>query len=444
MLNHFKAFVQEHSLFSSTHKILVAVSGGLDSVVLAHLLSKAGFEMVLAHGNFGLRGQDSEDDEQFVRNLAQALRVEIHVAKLSASDLAHQKGISIQMAARKLRYDWFETLMNEHQYDFLATAHHLDDSLETSIFNLSRGTGLRGVKGISTQSGKIVRPLMFTGREEIADFALTENIQWREDGSNASDKYQRNLIRHHVVPILKQINPALSKTFRWSSHRLAAANHYFQQVLSDFKDQHLIKKGEDWYLDKNALMQKDYPDVLLSEIISTWNFNYFQAKEVVDCLRATPLSGRKFYAENHWLVIDRKHLIISEIKDLSNFNVSIEQDQTEIDFMGKHMEISEAGASDYILDKNPRRAIFDADLLRYPLTIRRWKQGDWFIPQGMKGRKKLSDFLIDAKMPLNLKGQQFLLCSGDDIVWVIGMRIDDRFKVTDKTKNVKIFEFKIH
>jgi len=440
MLTKFKAFVQEQSLFSSSDKILLAISGGLDSVVLAHLLSKGGYSFSLAHCNFGLRGQDSEDDEAFVGQLAQKLKVEIYVQKMPAAELSEKEGTSIQMAARKLRYAWFEELMMVHKFDFLATAHHLDDSLETAIFNLARGTGLKGVKGISMKSDNIVRPLMFVGREDIELYAKKEGIQWREDISNASDKYHRNLIRHHVTPILKQINPSLTKTFGSSSQRLSAASHYFQQLLNEFAEQNLIKKGEDWYLDKNALMQKDYPDVLLSEVLSTWNFKYSQAKEIVDCLRTNPQSGRKFYSESHWLVIDRKHLIISKIKDFSDFSISIEQDQTEIDFLGRHFEISEIKASDFTLDKNLNKAAFDVDLLKYPLTIRKWKQGDCFIPLGMKGKKKLSDFLIDAKVPLNLKENQLVLCSGESIIWVIGQRIDDRFKVTEKTERVKAFK----
>jgi tRNA(Ile)-lysidine synthase len=436
MINDFLKYIDEHKLFDREDKVLLAVSGGIDSVVMAHLFHKAYFNFGIAHCNFTLRGEESDEDEAFVRKLAKKYKVDCFVKRFDTEGYARRRGISTQMAARELRYVWFEDLCLQQGFQYIATAHHRNDVLETILLNLAKGTGIAGFHGILPKTGKIVRPLLFASKDNILDWVAQKGITWRDDTSNLSDKYQRNMIRNQVVPLLKSLNPDIETSIGLTVERVLGVENIFYEKVEEIRQKSLEVKEGDVYIDKSVIIQEKEKALILSEMLKPYGFNYFQTRNMASLLNEK--EGKLFESEGFRLNIDRQYMIISR-KDILTFEPVEVTDQTdEVQDQGVYIEFTQPEIEGYQIPAERNIAALDFEKLVFPLTLRKWKEGDWFMPLGMQRKKKLSDFMIDEKIPLNLKERLLLLTSGDDVVWVVGHRIDDRYKITGDTK--KIFQ----
>ena len=432
MLKEFVGFIDNQELFNQENQVLLAVSGGVDSVVLAHLFKESGFHFSIAHANFQLRGEDSASDEEFVRRLAQQLGIQYYHQKFNTASFASQKGISIQMAARELRYQWFGELMAERGLDYLATAHHKDDIAETVLMNLVRGTGIAGVHGILPKRDKVVRPLLFASKDEITKYASKNGLNWREDVSNADDKYGRNFLRNKVVPLLKQINPSVTDTLKYSADHFHQVEKIYKNAIEDAKVNSMNLQGKDTFINLENLKQNPLWRELLSGILLEYGFRTDSIQKVLGGLNNP---GAIFYSGDWQLNIDRDQLIISKMDDQFSDHF-IEESCKKVSTPEYDLVFVKLDGREHQLAGEAHIASLDLQNLKYPLTLRKWLEGDSFIPLGMKGKKKLSDFMIDQKIPLNLKQRQLLLISGEDIVWVVGHRISDKYKVTHSTEKV--------
>lgn len=442
MLNEFLTFINKQNLIQPSQKVLLAVSGGMDSVVMCDLFSKAKIDFAIAHCNFGLRGEESNEDEMFVKKLSIKYKVPFFVTTFQTADFAENEKISTQMAARILRYEWFEKIRVQHSFDYIATAHHQNDVLETVLLNLTKGTGIAGLHGIRVKNGHIIRPILFAEKESIFDYVVENQIIWREDSSNESNKYQRNLIRNEVVPLLKQINPNLENTIQQTVERITAVEDIFEQEMEMLRKQITWSDSQAIYVNYKAIQTLSQPVIKLAELLKPYHFSYQQSQDIFEAFDKE--SGKTFLTPTHTLVKDRTELVITP-KNLQAFtSKTIEKNNVVVEFgermlnIGAITEIEEG----FTVPTAKKVACLDADKVRFPLQLRKWKEGDWFCPLGMNKKKLISDFLIDQKVPLNLKKEVYLLTSNGSVVWVVGFRIDDRFKVTEKTSKICLMEVK--
>jgi tRNA(Ile)-lysidine synthase len=408
-------------------------------VALTHLLYDTGFRFSLAHCNFGLRGEESEGDELFVRNLANTYGVACFHKYIHVKQIAMQEQISIQLAARNLRYQWFENLLKTYHYQYVLTAHHQNDVVETVLYNLVKGTGIAGLHGIKPKTNKLVRPLLFATKQEISEYIQLHSIPFREDSSNSSTKYSRNLLRNEVIPLLKQINPNLENTMQTTVERIAAVERIFEQEINSLRNkiQRIENQGDNEvvYLTISLLSKATEPMIKLYELLKPYHFNYMQVQQIMESLYKP--AGRIFISSTHQLVKDRNELVITSIQTQELSPLFLEENTQYVtqQYFALHSKVIQKNA-DFELDKNAAIALLDKNSLKFPLIARLWQDGDKFQPLGMKGMKKISDFLNDKKIPLNLKSKIWVLCSGADIVWVIGHRIDERYKVTPQTTHI--------
>ncbi|MEQ8711991.1 MAG: tRNA lysidine(34) synthetase TilS [Cyclobacteriaceae bacterium] len=412
---------------------LLAVSGGVDSMVMLHLFHKVGLSFEVAHCNFGLRGEASGADETFVVEKAGQLGVKSHTKRFDTAALAKERGISTQMAARDLRYEWFLELKSVGRFDFIAIAHHRNDHAETVLFNLSKGTGIAGLHGIRPVTGQLVRPLLAFSRDEIEAFAQEEGIQWREDGSNQSNKYSRNLIRNEVVPLLKQINPSLEQSIWHSSQRIAAVESWLANEVDHWKEKLVKRETDVVFMESTMLGTHPHRALILSEIIRPFGFSYTEVEDIVD--DAKRRSGRRFSNSEYDLVCDRDRIVITPKKEEQENPVVIEG-EGEFVFLGIRYQVRIIKREDWKLQRTNDVLQADPDKIKWPLTLRTWQEGDSIQPLGMKGRKKVSDILIDEKLPLNLKSKQMVLEDQSDILWLPGMKMSQSYKVSSSTKKV--------
>lgn len=420
----FHDFIQAENLLPDKGTALLAVSGGVDSMVMAKLFLVSNFKFSIAHCNFNLRGKDSDEDEIFVEKWAKENKIEFHSKKF---DL--EKG-STQLAARNARYEWFNELCDECNYSTVVTAHHLNDSFETLLINLTRGTGPKGIVGIQPKTGRLVRPLLFASKEQIIQYATEELLNWREDASNETNVYDRNLIRNEIVPKLKQLNPSLIDTYRNTFNRLLMANDLIQEKVDSVRSSYLTINGDTYELTLSWL--KEPSDLLiLTEILSEYGFNYVTSMQVFEAIGK---SGKTFSSERYQITMDRRSLFIKQegIDEQKDFVI-----EKVGDFNSGHLkgvvELVKREELEFGGDSNT--AYFDADKLKFPLTIRNWHEGDKFRPLGLDGSKKVSDYLIDKKVPLALKDNVMVLISNGDIVWLIGHQISEDLKISDLTKS---------
>lgn len=438
MLHSFLTYINAQSLFNPADKILLAVSGGKDSVVLFDLFCEAKFNFMVVHCNFQLRGDDSDKDSIFVEQLCTNHGIPFRGTTFQTKEFAQTNKLSIEMAARHLRYKWFEELRKELNFQYIVTAHHLNDNIETILLNLSKGTGISGLRGMQAKKGYIIRPLLFASRTEIENYVAEKQLEWREDSSNASNDYQRNLLRNEVIPILKKINPNLEQTFARNIERFQALDNDFQQNLSHFKKAVIKEENAVRFLKIETIQHWQSAAYFLEETLKDFGFNYFQSKEIYHSLNKSP--GKTFHSATHTLIKDREYLIITDKEERSFEEVLIEKGIQEIKYHSIKLSITTSSIEEWqtylTTERKPGILWVDAERLNFPLSIRAWHEGDWFIPLGMKGKKKVSDFLVDKKIPLHEKKNTFLLCSGKEIVWVIGQRTDERFKITENTKQV--------
>ena len=437
LLEHFEQYNARHALFSHDDKILLTVSGGVDSMVMLALFVEAGYNIGVAHCNFSLRGAESDEDEATVTAEAAKYSVPFYNKRFDTQAEMERTGESMEMAARRLRYEWFEQLCEEHGYTTIAIAHHIDDSIETFFINLLRGTGLRGLTGITRQRGNIVRPLLFAERKEILEYAVAHKIPYREDSSNRSTKYLRNKIRLGLLPMIREINPRFTSIMRGNLYRLSDAQRFIEAGIAKIKEQVLEHcNGIDRI--HTSLIEPHFPqEFVIYEILnSVYGFKGDVVDELYKAL-VSGSSGKRFYAREHMACIDRSDIVISAIADDDPCQTLVEREAIR-SYCGNSVLYYEHTDIDNVSDYNAPQEIayLDEQKLSYPLTLRRWQEGDSFIPFGMMGRKKVSDFLTDRKMSVVEKSRQFVLVSGEDIVWVVGCRIDDRYRVTNRTEDI--------
>lgn len=433
----FLGFINDNRLFVPTDRVLLAVSGGLDSVTMAELFHRVGQPFAIAHVNFGLRGAEAEADAAFVQNKASQYGVPFHLTRVNTATIAAERGISIQMAARELRYAWFSEVCTQYDYACVATAHHQNDVLETLLLNLTRGTGLAGLHGIAPRSDRVVRPVLFATRHELAQYAQDHKLTYREDSSNSEDKYARNRIRHHVVPVLADLNPGFWQTLPRTVERLRAAETLLQAELSRSWQAVAESKDQMTLLPAPKLLALPEPVFQLAEWLKPFGFSNDQARQMIDSLQRE--RGQQFQSATHRVTHDRLGLLLEPRPTRTAYEVVLtDWPVAPVDVAGHFtltLETADKPAN-FVFPVNPTVACFDADRLTLPLTIRPWQLGDRFRPLGLNGRKLVSDLLNDLKLSRPEREQTAVLLSGDQIAWVIGRRIDHRFRVTDETRRI--------
>jgi tRNA(Ile)-lysidine synthase len=435
----FQAHLREKCSVSETDRVLVAVSGGVDSSVLCFLLKRIGQPFGIAHCNFKLRGDASDVDEVFVRKMAEMLGVPFFSERFETYKLATQQKKSIQIIARDLRYEWLETVRKSEGFMQLATAHHLNDSVETVLFNLTKGCGIKGLHGILPIFGKVIRPLLFMTKSEIRNFAQTHEITFRTDDSNESDKYTRNFIRHQVVPNLQSINPKLEQTFANNIERFREVESLYFQAIETIKKTVCVFKKEELHIDIQAISKNEAARSILYEILKPYDFTNVIVHQVLQSKDS--FAGKQFYSKTHLAVLDRTHLIVAEIKDYSKQNFEVLENDLRIQINDRQLIINKLETLPKQFSKENNIAYFDLDKLQFPLKIRKWREGDTFQPFGMNGKhKRVSEFFRQQKLSKHDKDKVWILESDGEIVWIINYRSDERFRVNTKTERVLFFK----
>jgi tRNA(Ile)-lysidine synthase len=441
MLEALKAFVQKENLFHPNQKILLGVSGGIDSVVMADLFYRSGFQFGIVHCNFKLRGKDADEDEIFVEKLASKYEVPFYVKSFDTAGFAKKNTISIQMAARDLRYRFFNDLLQSQDFHFIATAHHHDDQIETFFINFLRGTGIAGLHGILPKTNKLLRPLLFAGRSEIEHYAKQSYIAYREDKSNQEVKYLRNKIRHKLLPVLAELNQDYRQAFNKNFKHIRDVEKVYNYTIDNLKNK-IFEEDEfgSKRISIDALLCLNPLHTILYEMLSPFDFNAATVEQIVDGLAEN--SGKQYFSSSHKIIKDRDELILNmRLEEKTEGYYSIDEDITDLE-IPLNLKISiEPFDTNYVLPVVPEIASIDLNKLSFPLVLRKWCEGDWFQPLGMKGRKKVSDYFIDAKLPIDQKKNTWLLISDGEIVWVVGHRLDDRFKITRESTSVYCIQF---
>lgn len=427
LLSQLKLYIEENFSFLKKKKLLIACSGGLDSVVLMHLMKDLNFEIALAHCNFSLREKESDGDEMFVIGLAKNMEIPVFVETFDTKKFAKNHKVSTQMAARKLRYNWFNEILENFKYDYLLTAHHLDDDLETFFINLSRGTGLNGLTGIPKKNNKIIRPLLDFSREEILEYAEMNKLKWREDSSNKKTDYLRNKLRLEVLPNYKETNENLLKNFQKTQQNLKASHNLIEDYMSLIYKLVVSESDNSYKFNIKKLKELPHTNDLLYELLK--GFGFTEWRDVFNLMEAQ--TGKQVFSKTHSLLKNRDELILTEI--------ILEEVDTEyfVSEKGINLPIKlKIEPSEYIGETEKNLIYVDTAKLKFPLKVRKWRSGDSFQPFGMKGKKKLSKFLKDEKIAINDKEKIWLLLNDEKVVWIIGYRMDDHFKVIEKTKNI--------
>ena len=428
MLNKFQNHINANFSFLQDKKLIVATSGGMDSMVLVHLFQKFNLNFALAHCNFQLRGAESDGDENFVKDYAKHNNITFFVTKFDTKNYSEENKLSTQVAARNLRYNWFNELLVSEKFDFVATAHHLDDQVETFLINFSRGTGLDGLTGIPSQNGNIIRPMLPFSRKEIENYVSENKLQWREDSSNTSDKYLRNKIRHHVIPVFKEINESFLQSFQNTLDHLNQEQSLVNDAVQMVYDIVVSEDNEQLKINISALLQYENYRAYLYKWLNKYGFLAWN--DVYNLIEAQ--SGKQIFSEKYILLKDRDFLILSK-KETTNFEEIIIHSITEKPNFP--LKLTLCNQSD--ISNQMKNVIFvEENKIQFPLTIRKWKEGDYFYPSGMQGKKKVSKYFKDEKFTLFQKQDTWILESNNKIVWIIGHRADERFKVENTTQTI--------
>lgn len=439
MINQFQQYIEKESICSKSDRILIGVSGGIDSVCLTNLFLQNDYHIGIAHCNFQLRGEESNQDELFVRDIAEENSIPFFSTRFETEEIAKAEGISIQMAARDLRYEWFEEMRVKHGYNYIAIAHNKNDVVETFLINLTRGSGIKGLTGIKPKLGNIIRPLLFADRNEIVHYIESNNIDYREDSTNKTVKYSRNLIRHEIIPLFEKINPRFLDTICENISRLKETEEIFNHQIQTTSNKIACQKDDQLLIEIDSLKELKSKATYLHEFLSPLGFSHTQINDIIKALDSIP--GKQFKSLTHRLIKDRTYLIIEEIVNTKHKNYFIDLNDEQINIPIK-LNISHYNKpDDFKITKNKNTGLFDLKRLEFPLTIRKWQKGDYFMPLGMKNLKKVSDFFIDSKISVIDKENIWILESNGKIVWIIGHRIDERFKITDNTEKIFHVEY---
>lgn len=441
LLEKFREHVKQQNLFHQKDKLLLAVSGGVDSVVLCELCKQAGYDFAIAHCNFLLRGEDSKRDEQFVAQLAKKYAVIFHHINFDTNAIAKKEKKSVEETARNLRYKWFEELRLQNGYNWLVTAHHADDNIETVLMNFFRGTGIKGLHGILPKQNKIVRPLLFANKKTLQLFAAEKNIEFVTDYTNEQNDFTRNYFRNELIPSIQKVFPGVEENILNNITRLGEAEQLYNQAIDLHKKKLLEEKGNEMHIPVLKLLKTIPLATVVYEIIKDYNFTAHQTGDVIALLQSE--SGKYVQSSSHRVIRNRKWLIISPNKTDNAQNILIEATDKKITFVIGTLHIEKLQQTTSHKPQNTNlTAQLDANEIKFPLLLRKWKQGDYFYPLGMQKKKKLNRFFIDQKLSLTQKENMWVIETNKKIIWVVGMRIDDRFKITDKTKNILQLEFK--
>ena len=437
MLLLFQKHILKNFPFLQSSKLLIAISGGIDSMVLTHLMLKlsepVSKSISLGHCNFQLRGKESDLDEKFVLNEGKRLNIPVHMNRFETENYAQRKNISIQMAARDMRYHWFEKLIKNNNFDFLLTAHHADDSLETFLINLTRGTGLDGLTGIPAVNDVIIRPLLPFTRKEIESYAIHNNLTWREDKSNASKKYLRNKLRHDFIPILKELSPNFMKSFANTIENLQGSQQIIKESVENLRKGIVEIEEEIIKISIDKIKKLSNPKAYLFELLKDYGFKEWN--DLTHLLDAQ--SGKQIYSSTHRVLKDRSFLLLSEIsseKEIQKFEI----EENKLEFSNLELCLKLDTSKDVSVDRENNNIVYiDKALLKFPLIVRKWEKGDYFYPIGMQGRKKLSKFFKDEKTSIFEKEKTWVLCTAkNEIIWIIKKRLDNRFRITNNTTEI--------
>ena len=428
MLQKFQNHINANFGFLKDKKLLLAFSGGMDSMVLVHLFQKLNLNFALAHCNFQLRGAESDGDENFVKDYAKHNNITFFITKFDTSNYSKENKLSTQVAARNLRYNWFNEILEQEKFDYIVTAHHADDVAETFMINLSRGTGLDGLTGIPSQNGNIIRPMLPFSRKEIENYVLENKLKWREDSSNASDKYLRNKIRHHIIPVFKEINESFLQSFQNTLEHLNQEQSLINDAVQMVYEKVVSEENQQLKINISALLHYKNHKAYLYQWLNKYGFSAWN--DVYNLIESQ--SGKQILSEKYILLKDRDFLILSK-KEKTNFDEIIINSITEKPKFP--LKLSLCNQSD--ISNQMKNVIFvDENKIQFPLTIRKWKEGDYFYPTGMKGKKKVSKFFKDEKFTLFQKQDTWILESNNQIVWIIGHRADERFKTENTTQTI--------
>lgn len=433
-------YINENELLLPNATIIIGLSGGRDSMALLDILIRLNYNCIAAHCNFHLRGEESDRDEKFVTDYCQNHHIKLLSVSFDTYSYMEEKTISLEMAARELRYNWFGQVMKEYSADSVAVAHHRDDSVETVLINLIRGTGVRGLTGISARNGYVVRPLLCLSRDEITDYLSEHHIPYVEDSTNAEDHYLRNKLRLNIIPLMEEINPS----FKSSVTRTFAILSGVEKVYTSCIKKEIAQVFDGEKINISGLLNSEDAETLLFEILHPYGFNSDTIRNIYNSVNA--ISGKQFYTSDFSLIKDRDYLILSSRKNksVSKYVIPVDED---IILKPVKLKIKTACKNDkFVIDKSKNILYADKSLLSFPLLIRKWEPGDKFTPLGMSGKhKKVSDYFTDQKKSLLDKDAAWLLCTSDNkIVWIIGERTDDRFKITEKTTEILIIELEEH
>ena len=440
MLNEFLNYIEENHLVNKGDKVLMAVSGGIDSMVMADLFTMSVIKTGVAHCNFCLRGRESDRDEKLVKKMADIHHIPFYSIRFDTKGYAEKKGISIQMSARELRYNWFEEIRKKNSYDTIAVAHNLNDNIETLIINLTRGTGIAGLTGMKNSANHIIRPLLFASRERIKEYCIKHKVNFREDKSNAETKYTRNKIRHLVIPVLKDINPSIEDTLNETAERLGATNDIVNYFTDKLRDSLTKKKDGNLIISISKLKPYLGNSTLLYELFKPFGIT---GSMVPDLYKITGgETGGQLFTGTHRLLKNRNDIIISVLTEIKNEYYKANSIAGLKKIPG-FVSISKLiPAPGFLIPSDRKTACLDFDKLSFPIIVRKWLPGDFFYPLGMKKKRKLSDYFIDRKFSRIDKEKALILESGGKIVWIVGERIDDRFRVTDASRKILIIKVK--
>ena len=424
---------------SGKNRLLLAVSGGLDSVVLTYLCEKSGLDFAIAHVNFQLRGAESERDAAFVRELAMQLNKPFLTKKVDTARFAEIEKLSVQVAARNLRYEWFRTLIGTEQesFTFLLTAHHLDDNVETMLMNFFRGTGISGITGMPEKNKYLIRPLLKIARSRMKEFAVSQNLEWVDDSSNATDDYTRNFFRNQLIPSLEPVFPDLHANLEKNLYRFSEAEILYQQAIQLHKKKLIQPVGSEIHIPILLLKKADPLKTIIYEIIKDYHFTPLQAEEVIHLMDS--INGKYIFSSSHRIIKNRRWFIIAPLEDPSIAHISIDKNESIVNYPDGRIHIRElVSENSGKFTATPDTEVLDAREIQYPLLLRKWKAGDYFYPLGMKKKKKLARFFIDQKLSKTAKEKVWVLATDKQIIWVVGQRIDNRFRTTDSTAKILI------